>query len=123
MNFAKPHMHELQVTHRILDIVVRHAQANGANKVVSIQLKIGELSDLENEWIQKYFDYISKDTLAENATLMIERTPVVMKCDDCAHSFEVNFRQMKDIQCPECAHKKYTLISGNEYNIKNMEVI
>jgi hydrogenase nickel incorporation protein HypA/HybF len=116
-------MHELQVTHRILDIVVRHAQANGANKVVSIQLKIGELSDLENEWIQKYFDYISKDTIAQNAKLVIERTPVVMKCNECAHSFKVNIMKMKDVECPECAHKKYTLISGSEYNIKNMEVI
>jgi hydrogenase nickel incorporation protein HypA/HybF len=116
-------MHELQVTHRILDIVLRHGQANGVNKVVSIQLKIGELSDLENEWIQKYFDHISKGTLAENATLKIERTPVVMKCNDCAHSFNVNIRQIKDIQCPECAHKKCTLISGSEYNIKNIEVI
>ncbi|MCK5339904.1 MAG: hydrogenase maturation nickel metallochaperone HypA, partial [Desulfobulbaceae bacterium] len=44
-------MHELQVTERILDIVLRHAQANGANKIISIQLKIGELSDLENEWV------------------------------------------------------------------------
>jgi len=116
-------MHELQVTNRILDVVLRHAQANGANKVVSIQLKIGELSDLENEWIQRYFDHVSKGTLAENARLKIERTPVVMKCNDCEHSFEVNIREMKDIQCPECAHKKCTLISGSEYNIKNMEVI
>jgi hydrogenase nickel incorporation protein HypA/HybF len=116
-------MHELQVTHKILDVVLRHAQANGANKVVSIQLKIGELSDLEDEWIQKYFDYISKDTIAQNAMLVIERIPVVMKCNDCAHSFKVNIKQMKDIQCPECAHKKYTLISGSGYKIKNMEVI
>ena len=116
-------MHELQVTNRILDVVLRHAQANGANKVVSIQLKIGELSDLENEWIQRYFDHVSKGTLAENARLKIERTPVVMKCNDCEHSFEVNIRAMKDIQCPECAHKKCTLVSGREYHIKNMEVI
>ena len=116
-------MHELQVTHSILDVVLKHAQANGATKVVSIQLKIGELSDLENEWIQRYFNHISEGTIAENATIKIERTPVVMKCDDCAHSFEVNIRKIKDIQCPECTHKKCLLISGSEYHIKNMEII
>ena len=116
-------MHELQVTNRILDVVLRHAQANGANKVVSIQLKIGVLSDLENEWIQKYFNHISKGTLAESAVLKIEKIPVVMKCNDCAHSFEINIRQIKDFQCPECAQKKCTLISGSEYNIKSIEVI
>ncbi|MBW1869368.1 MAG: hydrogenase maturation nickel metallochaperone HypA, partial [Deltaproteobacteria bacterium] len=98
-------MHELQVTERILDIVLRHAQTNGANRIISIQLKIGELSDLENEWVQKYFDHLSKDTIAKNAKLKIERIPVVMKCDDCEHSFEINIKEIKDIQCPECAHK------------------
>ena len=116
-------MHELQVTQRILDIVLRHAKANDVNKVISIQLKIGELSDLEDEWVQKYFDYLSKDTIAKNAKLKIERTSVVMKCDECGHSFEVNIKEVKDIQCPECAHKKSTLMSGREYYIKDMEVI
>ncbi|MCJ7687293.1 MAG: hydrogenase maturation nickel metallochaperone HypA [Desulfobacteraceae bacterium] len=116
-------MHELQVTERILDIVLRHAQANGANKIISIQLKIGELSDLENEWVQKYFDHLSKDTIAKNAKLKIERIPVVMKCDDCEHSFEINIKEIKDIQCPECNHKKCTLMSGREYYIKDMEVV
>ncbi len=116
-------MHELQVTQRILDIVLRHAQANGASRIISIQLKIGELSDLENEWVQKYFDHLSKDTIAKNAKLKIERAPVVMKCDDCEHSFEINIKEIKDIQCPECAHKKCTFMSGKEYYIKDMEVI
>ena len=108
---------------QILDIVLRHAQANDVSKVISIQLKIGELSDLEDEWIQKYFDHLSKDTIAKNAKLKIERAPVVMKCDDCEHSFEINIREIKDIQCPECAHKKCTFMSGKEYYIKDMEVI
>jgi hydrogenase nickel incorporation protein HypA/HybF len=116
-------MHELQVTERILDIILRHAKANGVSKVISIQLKIGELSDLENEWIQSYFDHLSKGTIAENAKLKIERTPVVMECDDCGHSFEVNIREIKDILCPECACRKCTLVSGKEYYIKDMEVL
>ena len=116
-------MHELQVTEKILDIVLRHAQANSVNKVLSIQLKIGELSDLENEWVQRYFDYLSKDTLAENAKLKIERSPVFMKCDSCSNSFEVNIKEIKDIQCPDCGNKKCSLISGRDYYIKDMEVM
>ena len=115
-------MHELQVTESILDIVVKHAKANQVNKVLSIQLKIGELSDLENEWIQRYFDYLSKETLAEGAKLRIERTPVVMQCNECSHTYEVNMKEVKDIQCPECGGEENTFISGREYYIKDMEV-
>ncbi len=116
-------MHELQVTERILDIVVKHAEANAVQKVLSIQLKVGELSDLENEWIQRYFDYLSKGTIAENAKLKIERIPVVMQCDECSHSFQVDIKQVKEIQCPECGNKKCSLISGREYYIKDMEAM
>jgi len=116
-------MHELQVTQRILDIVLRHAEANGVNRVISIKLEIGELSDLENEWVQKYFDHLSKDTLAEKAKLEIERTPVVMKCDDCGHSFDVDIKENKEIQCPECAAEKCAFVSGREYYIKDMKVL
>ena len=116
-------MHELQVTERILEIALKYAEPNQVEKIIAIHLKIGELSDLEDEWIQKYFDYLSKDTIAEGAQLKIQRTPVVMECDDCFHSFNVDMKQTKDIKCPECGNTKCTLVSGREYRIENMEVM
>ncbi len=116
-------MHELPVTERILDVVKAHAEKNNVQKVISINLNVGELSDLEDEWIQNYFDYLSKDSVAEGAKLKIERIPVVMQCDDCSKSFQVDIKEMKEIQCPECDSKKGTLISGKEYYIKDMEVL
>jgi hydrogenase nickel incorporation protein HypA/HybF len=114
-------MHELQVTERILAVVLRHAAMNNVTKVLSIQLRIGELSGLEDEWIQRYFDYQSRGTIAEYAKLNIERTPVVMKCDDCGYSYEVGIREMKDSDCPECSSIKSTLISGKEYSVVDMK--
>lgn len=116
-------MHELQVTERILNIALKHADTNDVSQIVSIQLRVGELSDLEDEWMQKYFDYLSEDTIAKGAKLKIERTPVVMECDDCSHSFHINIREVKEVLCPECDSKKCTLTSGREYYIKDMEVL
>jgi len=116
-------MHELQVTERILEIALKYAEPNQVEKIMAIHLKIGELSDLEDEWIQKYFDYLSKGTIAEGARLKIIRTPVIMECEECFHSFNIDLKQTKDIQCPECGHPKCTLISGREYRIENMEVM
>lgn len=39
-------MHELPVIKSILDICLRYAKANEVSKIISIELKIGELSDL-----------------------------------------------------------------------------
>jgi len=120
---GRENMHELQVTESILDIVLKHAEANQVSKVLSIQLKVGELSDLENEWLQRYFDYLSKDSIAEGAKLKIERTPVVMKCEECSNTYEINIKEMDEIQCPECGGKDNTFVSGREYYIKDMEVM
>ncbi|MCP4622321.1 MAG: hydrogenase maturation nickel metallochaperone HypA, partial [bacterium] len=66
-------MHELQVTEKILNIALKHAAPERVKKIVKIYLEIGELAELEDEWIQNYFDYLSKDTLAEDAKLIITR--------------------------------------------------
>jgi hydrogenase nickel incorporation protein HypA/HybF len=114
-------MHELPVTQGILDIVLRHAVKNQVSKIHAISLAVGDLSDLQDEWIQRYFDYISKGTLAEGAKLKIERVPVVFRCKACSEEFPVNIKEMKDIECPSCGEKDFSLVSGREYYIRNME--
>ena len=49
-------MHELQITERVLDVVLKHASGQDVSRIVRIHLRIGALSDLEDEWIQSYFD-------------------------------------------------------------------
>lgn len=45
--------------HEILEIVLRYARRHRVTQVSKVLLEIGELSDLEQEWIQHYFDAIS----------------------------------------------------------------
>jgi hydrogenase nickel incorporation protein HypA/HybF len=115
-------MHELPVMKSILDIVVKQAQMNSVRKVRAIQLEVGMLSDLEEEWMQRYFDYLSKDTIAQKAELRIQWIPIAFQCQDCKKSFEVERKRLQDVACPSCGQKKLTLVSGREYRIKNMEV-
>lgn len=115
-------MHELPITESILKIVLKHAQANSVRKVMTVHLRIGKLSDLEDEWIQRYFDYLSTGTLAEEAKLKIERMPVIVRCNACSESYEADVKNLKNLTCTACGGKEYTLISGREYYIKDMEV-
>lgn len=115
-------MHELPVTESILNIVLSHARANGVRKIVRINLIIGELSDLEDDWIQRYFDYLSKGTPAADARLNITRSPVIFECSACGNTFHVDIRQGKHIVCPECSSTSCSMKSGREYYIKDMEV-
>jgi hydrogenase nickel incorporation protein HypA/HybF len=115
-------VHELPITESILKIVLKHAEMNGVQKVMAIHLQVGKLSDLEDDWIQRYFDYLSKGTVAEGAKLKIERTPIMMRCNACSMSYEMEIARMGDLVCPACGEKGGTLVSGREYTVKEMEV-
>ncbi len=116
-------MHELAITERILDVVLKHARGQDVNKVVRIHLRIGALSDLEDEWIQHYFDYLSRGTLAESAGLAIVHAPAVLRCNSCDCSFEATREQLGSARCPECGDAGVQLVAGREYTIENMEVV
>lgn len=117
-------MHELPVIERISDIVIRHAVKNNVKKVVTVRLMVGELTDLLDEWMQKYFEYCTKDTIAEGAKLEIERIPAVMRCNSCSREFQVEKEKLESISCNACGEEKnFQLISGSDYFIKEMEAI
>ena len=107
----------------ILSIVEKHASANNVKKVIKIYLRVGSLADLEDKWMQHYFDYLTKDGIADGAKLAIKRTPAVMKCNGCGHEFEIDVKEDKKIVCLKCNSEKCSIVSGREYYIENMEVI
>ena len=113
-------MHELPVTQSILDIVLKHARMNGVRRVHAINIAVGEMSDLQDEWMQKYFDYISRDTPAQGARLVIQRIPVVFRCNSCGRDSEVKISEIKDFACPGCGCTDFALISGRAYYIRDM---
>ena len=114
-------MHELPVMQSILSIVVRHAAMHRVKKVHAIGLSVGSLSDLEEEWMQKYFDHLSAGTIAEGARLKVEWVPAVLSCEACGEHFAIDKTRLDGISCPACGQKKFSLVSGREYHIKDME--
>ena len=114
-------MHELPVIENILKVVLAHAVKHRVKRVVAIHLEVGELSDLEDQWMQHYFDYLSKGSPAEKAQLMIERIPARLQCNQCGKVFPfVIVRDEKNV-CPACAAGDGRLISGQGYFVKNLE--
>lgn len=115
-------MHELAVVQSVLDIALEHARQGDAQKVLSIWLKIGELRDFVDEFMQAYFAYLSKDTVAAGAILKIERLPVTFLCDACGHKFSARLQEVERIACSQCGGDKVNLVSGREFYIDHLEV-
>jgi hydrogenase nickel incorporation protein HypA/HybF len=116
-------MHELAVTESLLQVVLRRARESGAEKVLSVGVRIGGLSDLVNEWVQRYFDHLSRGTIAEGAVIRIERIPTTFRCQGCGHAFPAEPRTRETVCCPFCSSIKIELVSGRECLVQQIEVI
>ncbi len=97
-------VHELPITEDILKIALTHGEKNGAKRIVRVNLVIGDLTDLIDEWVQRYFEYLAKDTIAAEAKLVIERVPITVMCGQCKKPFVVDKKKL-DFNCPVCGTK------------------
>jgi hydrogenase nickel incorporation protein HypA/HybF len=115
-------MHELAVTKSILQLALAHADQNGGTQVIAIHLIIGEMRNLEEDWIQRYFDHISLGTPAEKAVIKVKKVPVMFQCKVCKAEFTGNLKEDKKLLCPGCGNFEYDLVSGRELIVEKLEI-
>ena len=112
-------MHEFWVTENILDIALKEAEKAQARKITKINLVVGELTGFVPDCIEFYFDTMSKNTIAEKASLEFELTPAQLRCRDCSRIFKP---KESGWQCPECHSQSVEIIGGQNLYLSSMEV-
>lgn len=100
-------MHELPMVMDLLSMMEQTARRNKLRKITEIDISIGELSDLVDDCIQLYFDTASEGTVCENAKLVFERNPAILRCTRCGKEFA----HIRSFQCPDCGGDA-TLVKG-----------
>ncbi len=112
-------MHELSVTESILEIALRHAGQANARRVTGLYLVIGQLASIVDDSVQFYWDIISKDTIADGATLHFRRLPARLLCLDCNHEFSPG---SDGYACPACTSEHLKVIAGEEFYMEAIDV-
>jgi hydrogenase nickel incorporation protein HypA/HybF len=112
-------MHELSVTQEIIDIAIDKAKESHAQRVVKINLVVGEMSSVVDDYIQFYFDFMSKDTLAAGAQLCFRKVPLEVKCRRCGEVFKPTEQPW---HCPKCQKWDAEIVAGNEFYVESLEV-
>jgi len=112
-------MHELSVTESVLEIACKHAKKAQAVAVTDIHLVIGRLSSIVDESVQFYWNFISKDTLCENATLHFRREPAILLCLACQNKYELT---QELTPCPKCGSPRVRVLSGDEFSLESIEI-
>lgn len=111
-------MHEVSIMEGALSIVENVAIENNFKKVINITLMIGELSGVMDESLIFAFRCLSKDTVAEDAEIKIEKVKATAMCEICNIVFPIDhFNKL----CPNCNNFSSLILTGYELYINSVE--
>ena len=112
-------MHELSITQNILEIALRYAADSQAAKITNLYLVIGQLSSVVDDSVQFYWDFVSKDTIAEGAKLHFRRIPTELMCKACSNKYTPDG---VELACPKCESDLIVVVSGEEFYLEAIDI-
>ena len=112
-------MHELSIVASLFETLEEKAKDNRAKKIISVRLKVGALSGVVPELLKTAFDIYKKDTLADEAELVIEEVPLKVKCLKC--DAEITKDDFVFI-CEDCASSELKTLAGTELLLEKIEL-
>ncbi len=122
-------MHEVSVVTSIVDAVINELSSYNVEKVNSVVVLVGEMTNLGEEQMQFAYGIVTRDTMLEGSELVIERVPVEARCRSCGYIGPVKLLTDPDyethsipiLSCPECGGE-IDVIKGMECTVKCMDI-
>ena len=111
-------MHELSLVASICDVLNIKIKECGINKVIKVNLVVGELTGVEAFMLESCFEMYVQATSLEGAKLAIEHVPIKVRCRECGNEYE---SKIPFSDCNVCGGKNIRIISGKEFYIDSIE--
>lgn len=109
-------MHELSLASAVVNTVVKHA---GGRRVTSVRLRLGGLRQVVPDSLAFYFGFVAEGTVCEGAVLEQELIAPRLRCEPCAHEWEVDFPLFR---CPTCGGGDVTVVGGEEFEVESIDI-
>ena len=114
-------MHELSTIYYVIETVEKLMVENDLKKVGSITLEVGEVSGIIPGYLTEFWQWArAKTDHFRDTELKIEELKAVPSCQDCKETYPT---MQYGKECPDCHSGNTFLITGNEYNIKEIEAM
>lgn len=122
-------MHELSISDQIVRTVLDTAKKNSGEKVLSVQLEIGELALLNVEQVTFWIHELFKGSVAEGAKVKVRTIKARIRCESCGYKGGMNldrqdsFRHVILYSCPKCNSFQIKVEKGRECTLRRIQVI
>ena len=114
-------MHELGVVFHVIDEVEELAKQNDVKHINSVTLQIETVTGIIPGYLTDCFNWaVSKHELMTDCKLKIEKIEAITHCNACGKDYNTI---VYGKTCPHCKSEDTYLLQGNEFMIKEMEVI
>jgi hydrogenase nickel incorporation protein HypA/HybF len=113
-------MHEFQAIQSILAKALLKGRESNAKRIKTVQLAIGEISELDQTSIQEHWEAITKGTSAEQAQLTFRFINAEVQCMSCFMKYHpINGK----IHCPQCGSYGAKILSGEEFYFESIQFV
>ncbi len=122
-------MHEFSISDEIVKNVLGAVKENKAQKVLSIQLEIGELALLNVEQVTFWIREMFKGSVAEGARVKVRTIKARIQCESCGYRGGMNldqrdpFRHAIPYSCPKCQSFQIDVEKGRECHLKKIQAL
>ena len=113
----KSAVHEIGIICHVVETILSLVHEKGMSEVKAVVLELGELSFSLPKYLMDGFPAAIDGTMLEGAELIIVEIPARGKCRACGTVYNAKARRKL---CPVCGGKEYSLISGTEFNVKEI---
>lgn len=110
-------MHELGVVMEVVKAVEKVAAEQHLTEIETLVLQIGELSSMIPHYVEACFPVAAEGTILEHTKLVIDILPGNGLCKACNKVFNLLANAQT---CPHCGARKWELLSGREFYIKEI---
>lgn len=114
-------MHELGIVVHVIDMVEKAAEEHHVNKVVGLDLEVGEVSTVVPDYFRDCFQWaIQKTKYMQECELHLTVIEGLSYCQDCRKSFRTT---VYGKACPYCGGYHTYLITGSDVTVKDIQVV
>jgi hydrogenase nickel incorporation protein HypA/HybF len=113
-------VHELSLAQDILEIAEAEARRHHASSVTLIKLLLGDFAGVVRDALEFSFEVARAGTMAESASLEIERVPIETRCPGCAWVARPPVNDLS-LRCPRCG-LPLEIVSGRELRVEYVEI-
>ena len=120
-------MHEWALAEAVVSASVRIAEEKGLKEITELEIKIGELQQIDQEIFEFALSQL-RSPLLKNTKFSLETVEAELKCRVCNHKWKFNTKNMDEcvsefihfvpeiahtyLKCPECGSPDFEIVTG-----------